>query len=72
MCDEAQEGSVTINGLLPALVCRALNPAIPIANKSQPTFGMGQENKAWSVLLTFRLGKEIAAQVEKQLVAKTI
>lgn len=46
MCDEAREGSVTVSGLLPALVCRALNPATPIANKSQPTFGMGQENKA--------------------------
>lgn len=61
MCDKAREGSVTVNGLLPAPGCKTLNPVVPIANKSQPTFRMGQENKASSVLLTLRLGKVIAA-----------
>lgn len=28
VCDEAWEGSVTVNGLLPALVWKALNPAV--------------------------------------------
>lgn len=72
MGDEAQEGSVTVPGLFPALVCKAVNRAGPTANKSQPTPGTGQENKTSAVLLTLRLGKEIAAQVEKQLVAKPI
>lgn len=72
MCDEAQEGSVTGNGLLPALVWKALNAAVSIANKSQPTSGTGQENKVSSVLLILKLGKEIAAEVKKQLVRKMI
>lgn len=51
---------------------KAINNTVPTADKSQPTFGMGHENKASSVLVILRPGKEIAAQVGKQLAAKTI
>lgn len=56
----------------PALVCKALNKEDPTADKSQPTLGMGHENKTSSVLVILRLGKEIAAPAGKQLAAKTI
>lgn len=53
-----------------ALVCKALNKAVPTADKSQPTFGMGHENKASSILVILRLGKEIGAQVGKHWLQK--
>lgn len=63
---------MSVNGFFPALVCKALNKAVPSADKSQPTFGTGYKNKASSVLVMLRLGKEIADQIGKQLAAKTI